>query len=164
MKKRESQYWLTRFAFQRALACIYLVAFLIIANQFTVLVGSKGFLPADTFIKDASFWQAPSIFQLLHTDGVLTICGWLGVALSLIALTSVSERFGKWGSVLVWGTLWFLYLSFVNIGGRFYAFGSESVLLEAGFLAIFLGSRDQSVPTIGPGGACPRNRGVPGFP
>ena len=32
-------------------------------------------------------------------------------------------------------------LSFVNVGQTFYGFGWESMLLEAGFYAIFLGSR-----------------------
>ena len=36
--------------------------------------------------------------------------------------------------------LWLLYLSIVNVGQIFYGFGWESLLLEAGFLAIFLGN------------------------
>jgi hypothetical protein len=35
--------------------------------------------------------------------------------------------------------LWVLYLSIVNVGQTFYSFGWESMLLEAGFFAIFLG-------------------------
>jgi hypothetical protein len=42
--------------------------------------------------------------------------------------------------MLVWLTVWVLYLSVVNIGQQFYAFGWESILLEAGFLAVFLGN------------------------
>jgi hypothetical protein len=36
--------------------------------------------------------------------------------------------------------MWVLYLSFVNVGQTFYGFGWETLLLEAGFLAIFLGA------------------------
>src|SRR4029079_5006030 len=36
--------------------------------------------------------------------------------------------------------LWGLYQSIVNIGGTWYGFGWETLLLEAGFLAVFLGN------------------------
>ena len=39
----------------------------------------------------------------------------------------------------MWGLVWLLYLSFVNVGQTFYGFGWETLLLESGFLAIFLG-------------------------
>ena len=39
----------------------------------------------------------------------------------------------------VWALLWVLYLSIVNVGQIWYGFGWESLLLETGFLAIFLG-------------------------
>ena len=42
--------------------------------------------------------------------------------------------------------IWALYLSFVNVGQTFYGFGWESILLEAGFYAIFLGSA-RTAPT-----------------
>jgi hypothetical protein len=42
--------------------------------------------------------------------------------------------------MLVWFALWALYLSFVNVGSPFYGFVWETLLLEAGFLAIFLGN------------------------
>ncbi|MFB6242003.1 MAG: lipase maturation factor family protein [Candidatus Nanosalina sp.] len=38
-----------------------------------------------------------------------------------------------------WLVMWFLFLSFVNTGQKFYEHGWELILLEAGFLAIFLG-------------------------
>jgi hypothetical protein len=40
----------------------------------------------------------------------------------------------------VWFSLWVLYQSIVNVGGTFYGFGWETLTLEAGFLAIFLGN------------------------
>jgi len=43
--------------------------------------------------------------------------------------------------MLVWAILWGLYLSFVNVGQVFYGFGWKSILLEAGFYAMFLGSQ-----------------------
>ncbi len=40
----------------------------------------------------------------------------------------------------VFFALWFLYMSFVHVGQIFYGFGWEMLLLETGFLAIFLGT------------------------
>jgi hypothetical protein len=51
-------------------------------------------------------------------------------------------------SITVWSLLWVFYLSFMNVGQTFYSFGWESLLLEVGFLAIFLGSSDTSPPTV----------------
>jgi hypothetical protein len=42
---RPEDYWLVRFLFQRALAVIYLAAFLVAANQFRLLAGEDGLLP-----------------------------------------------------------------------------------------------------------------------
>src|SRR5207244_3026879 len=50
--------------------------------------------------------------------------------------------------MLVWFLLWVLYLSIVNIGQTFYAFGWESLLLEAGFFAIFLGPAGMAPPLV----------------
>jgi hypothetical protein len=44
--------------------------------------------------------------------------------------------------------MWLTYLSIVNVGQTWYSFGWESLLLECGFLAIFLGARDTAPPTI----------------
>lgn len=74
--------------------------------------------------------------------------GWLGVALSVFALSGRSEAYGIWVSVLTWALLWLLYLSYVNVGQTFYGFGWETLLLEAGFLTVFLGSNDTKVPVI----------------
>jgi hypothetical protein len=42
--------------------------------------------------------------------------------------------------MLVWAALWVAYLSFVNVGQAFYGFGWETLLVEAGFLSVFLGN------------------------
>jgi hypothetical protein len=44
--------------------------------------------------------------------------------------------------------LWALYLSIVNVGQRWYSFGWESLLLEVGFLAIFLGNDSVDPPLL----------------
>src|SRR6185369_9782785 len=44
--------------------------------------------------------------------------------------------------------MWVFYLSFVNVGQTWYSFGWETLLLETGFLAIFLGARHVAPPVI----------------
>jgi Lipase maturation factor len=44
--------------------------------------------------------------------------------------------------------MWALYLSVVNVGQTFYGFGWETLLLEAGFLAVFLGPAGTAPPTL----------------
>ena len=134
-----SRYWLTRWLFQRSLALVYLTAFLAMLSQFTPLLVEHGLLPVPQFVAQGSFWAAPSLFFWLPQDTAFTTCGWLGLGLALVALSGYSERYGIGVSMGVWTALWMLYLSFVNVGKVFYAFGWESVLLEAGFFAIFLG-------------------------
>lgn len=51
-----------------------------------------------------------------------------------------------WISIAVWSLLYLLYLSIMNVGQVFYGFGWESMLLEAGFLAILLGTNRMAVP------------------
>jgi hypothetical protein len=132
-------YWLTRFLFQRSLALIYLIAFLVALNQFRPLLGERGLLPVPLFLKRVSFGEAPSLFFLHYSDRFVMLLALGGIALSLFALGGFSERFGTATSATTWGLLWLFYLSFVNVGQTFYSFGWESMLLEAGFLAIFLG-------------------------
>ena len=51
-------------------------------------------------------------------------------------------------SVAVWLAMWALYLSIVNVGQAFYGFGWETLLLEAGFLAVLLGPAGTAPPTL----------------
>jgi len=133
-------YWITRLVFQRGLALVYLIAFLAVLHQFKPLLGERGLLPVPEFVKSVSFWNAPSIFHWFPKDIAFTFFGYLGVALALFALSGYSERFGNGVSAAVWALLWVLYLSYVNVGQTFFAFGWESLLVETGFYAIFLGS------------------------
>src|SRR3954447_7130252 len=133
-------YWLTRTLFQRSLAIIYLVAFLNAVNQFKPLLGERGLLPVTSWIREVPFRESPSLFYFAPRDVAFTIAAWLGVLLSCAAITGVSERYSTWISALTWALLWVLYISFVNVGQTFYGFGWESILLEAGFYSIFLGS------------------------
>lgn len=145
---QDSHYWLTRFCFQRFLGLVYGIGFLIAIYQFRPLLGEHGLLPAKLFVKRIDFWSSPSLFWFNPSDRMTSAAAWAGLLLSIAAFTGLSEKFGILVSGLVWFLLWVLYLSFVNVGQTFYGFGWESLLLETGFLAIFLGSSDTSPPAV----------------
>jgi hypothetical protein len=132
-------YWYSRFVFERALALIYLVAFLCAVNQFVPLLGEHGLLPVSRFVRFVPFRAAPSVFFFIHSDIAYRTAAWSGVALSCLAFSGYAQQRTAM-SMSVWAALWLLYLSFVNVGQTFYAFGWESLLLETGFFAIFAGS------------------------
>jgi hypothetical protein len=136
-------YWLTRFVFERALGAIYLIAFLVAVNQFRPLLGERGLLPAPEFIRAVPFRASPTLFHLIgYSDRRLLAVAWAGVALSVVAMLGLLDGVGytiPFASTVIFALLWILYLSIVNIGQTFYSFGWESLLLETGFLAIFLG-------------------------
>jgi hypothetical protein len=123
-------YWYSRFVFERALALIYLIAFVCAANQFVPLLGERGLLPISRFIQVVPFRVAPSLFYALSSDGAIRTAAWLGVGLSGLVLTGYPQQWGTAISAALWAALWILYLSFVNVGQTFYAFGWESLLLE----------------------------------
>ena len=141
-------YWLTRLVFQRALGIVYLIAFLCALNQFRPLLGEHGLLPVPAFIKQTTFRESPSLFFLAPKDWAFTTAAWIGIALSCVVIAGLADRRYSWLNALVWFILWALYISFVNVGQTFYAFGWESILLEAGFFAIFLGSRQMAPPLV----------------
>jgi hypothetical protein len=141
-------YEVTRFVFQRALGIIYFVAFLIFLNQGPALIGERGLLPAQLVLKKISFWNLPSLFHLRFSDQWMRAVGCLGIGLSVLVISGYSQDSGLIVSILVWLLLWVLYLSIVNIGQEFYGFGWETLLLESGFVAIFLG--DNGTPVFLP--------------
>jgi Lipase maturation factor len=131
--------WLVRLVLQRAMAALYLIAFVVVLRQFKPLLGERGLLPVPAFLKRVRFIEAPSLFCWRYSDRLLQCVAWTGVALSAIALLGLSERGPIWLSITVWLVLYFLYLSVVNVGQKFYGFGWESMLLEAGFFTTFMG-------------------------
>lgn len=135
-----SEYWYSRWLFERALAVIYLVAFIAAAQQFVPLLGEHGLEPVGRWVQAVPFLASPSLFYLSPTDDVFRTGAWLGVALSIVALSSLPQQVGAVASAAVWTALWLLYLSFVNIGQTFYGFGWETLLCEVGFVTIFAGA------------------------
>ena len=133
-------YWLTRLVMQRALGVVYLIAFLVAVNQFRPLLGERGLLPVPRFLRHVTFLEAPSLFHVHYSDRLLMAVAWAGVALSAAVVVGLPDVAPVWVAMPVWFALWALYQSIVNVGQVFYGFGWESLLLEGGFLAIFLAS------------------------
>lgn len=146
-------FWLVRAVLLRGLGLIYAVAFLILVRQGEALLGAQGILPVAEFLdrvagqlgsRGAGFWRLPSLFWLSASDAWLQGGAWLG----FLGALAVLAGFGN-GPLL--GLLWALYLSFTHVGQIFYGYGWDSLLCEAGFLAIFL------APAWRPGELAARN-------
>jgi hypothetical protein len=128
----------TRELFLRALGFIYAVAFGSLAWQLIPLLGRAGVLPAAAYLArvraaGGTFFDTPTLFWWSACDGLMRVACALGLLLSLALLAGLHHA-----AVLL--ILWAIYLSFVHVGQIFYGYGWEILLLEAGFLAIFLGS------------------------
>ena len=134
-----SDYWLARLVLERGIGAIYFVAFLVALNQFTPLLGERGLLPVPRFLEYVPFRASPSLFHLRYSDRLARTVAWVGVTTSALVVSGVPEGWPLPLEMLAWVVLWALYLSIVNVGQTFYSFGWETLLLEAGFLAIFLG-------------------------
>jgi hypothetical protein len=137
-RPRRQTYWLARFIFIRGMGFVYFFAFVTAALQVIPLLGNKGLLPIDLFVERIAqdsllqtFMSNPSLFVFTHSDPLLVLIAWFGAVLSLAVL------FGFANSIILF-ILWFLYLSYVNVGQLFYGFGWEIQLCEIGFLAIFM--------------------------
>jgi Lipase maturation factor len=143
-----SRYWYSRWLFERGLAAIYLIGFLVVVNQFVPLLGERGLLPVSRFVREVPFRVTPSLFYLFPTDRAFRLAGWFGVVLSILALSNLPQRVNGISSAVVWALLWVLYLSFINVGQTFYGFGWESLLVEAGFFTIFAGASGTAPPVI----------------
>jgi uncharacterized membrane protein YphA (DoxX/SURF4 family) len=134
----KAQFFLTTWLYLRGLAVIYFFAFLSLSVQMIGLFGSDGILPAASFLKMVAanlgperFWLLPTIFWLNCSDFLLVAVCVAGMFLSIAAFFGI-------GSLCCFIALWILYLSLLNIGQDFLSFQWDALLMEAGFLAIFI--------------------------
>ena len=118
----------------------YFFAFLSLLPQIPGLYGSGGILPAQNLLTratealgpTAAFWALPSLTWIFGASNT---------SLHLIATTGLI-----FSALLTFGLLrpisaavaWLCWLSFVNIGQDFLSFQWDTLLLETGFLVIFL--------------------------
>jgi hypothetical protein len=141
------EYWLGRLILERGTAIVYVFAFVAAARQFPALIGEHGLLPVPRYLARHSFIRTPSIFHLHYSDRFFATVAWLGAALAAGMAAGLADMVPLWMAVLLWLLLWVGYLSIVNVGQTWYLFGWESLMLEMGFLAIFLGN-DRIAPPL----------------
>ncbi len=134
----------TQWIFLRLLAITYAVAFASLGVQITGLIGANGILPLHDYLGAAArafgatrFFAVPSVFWWNSSDEVLRGVCWAGVAFSAVLFAGKLPRL-----MLVFQFV--LYLSLCASGQDFLTFQWDALLLEASFLAIFLG-RSRSV-------------------
>ena len=139
-------YEFARQVLQRGIAAVYLIAFISAANQFPALLGEHGLLPAPRFLERVRGRGIPTIFRWHYSDRFLLAVAWSGAAVAALLVAGLPQAGPPWLPLAAFVLIWFLYLSIVNIGQTFYGFGWESLLLEAGFLAAFLGSNEVAPP------------------
>ncbi|MFD8506050.1 lipase maturation factor family protein [Streptomyces sp. NPDC059687] len=142
------EYWLGRLVFQRALAVVYLFAFLSAALQFRALIGERGILPVPRHLARMPFKHAPSVFHLHYSDRFFAAWSWAGCTVSVALVAGLDSQLPLWAGMVLWLALWAMYLSIVNVGQTWYSFGWESLLLEVGFLAAFLGNDKVAPPVV----------------
>ncbi len=125
--------------FLRTLGVVYLSAFASFAVQAQGLIGSHGISPVAEFLQSlrkyygAVYWQVPTVFWLNAGDGTINAVCITGICLSVLLFLGV-----RWPILRV--ALFVLYLSLVTAGQEFMGYQWDALLLEAGFLAIVLGS------------------------
>lgn len=124
--------------FIRLLGLVYLFAFASLWTQIAGLIGHDGILPVDRFLPAArahfganAAHYFPTLFWLNSSDTALKLVCAAGGALSLLLILGAAPT-----PILV--CLWALYLSLTTAGQDFLGFQWDILLLETGFLAIFL--------------------------
>jgi predicted DCC family thiol-disulfide oxidoreductase YuxK len=133
-----SSYFLSRQIFLRSLGLVYLIAFASLWVQVDGLIGSDGILPVGTFLKAVyanyatqGYWLVPTLCWLNPSNASLHfLCGG-GMVAALLVIVGILQL-----PALV--ALWAFYLSLATAGQAFLGFQWDALLLEAGFLAIFL--------------------------
>ena len=141
-------YWFARLVFERGLAAIYLIAFAVAGRQFRGLLGTGGLLPIPRYLRRVTFRARPSLFHFRYSDRLFALVAWSGGVLAAAMVAGLGDAVPLWGAMLAWLVLWGLYLSIVNVGQLWYGFGWEALLLEAGFLTIFLGNSRSPPPVL----------------
>lgn len=129
---------LTSWLFIKLLAAIYFTAFLSLAVQIPGLIGSNGIMPFNEYLEYAfqqrgyqAFLFRPTLFWLNASDFAMQFVAYAGCVLSVVLFFGYRQR-----TVLI--LLFAFYLSLFHAGQTFLMFQWDTLLLEAGFLAIFL--------------------------
>jgi predicted DCC family thiol-disulfide oxidoreductase YuxK len=128
--------------FARAIALIYLFAFVSFGRQVRGLIGADGIQPVTEFFTEVirqlgphPFWQVPTVFWWIHSELGLESIVWGGAVIAGVAAIGRPHTSGQKAAFVL---LFIYYLSIVNAGQIFMSYQWDYLLLETGFLAIFL--------------------------
>jgi lipase maturation factor 1 len=130
-------HFVARWLFLRAIGLIYFSAFYALLFQVRGLIGSQGILPAADYLNAvrslgaARFWYAPTLLWISGSDHLLMGICWGGLIASVILVANIWPRM----MLLV---CFVCFLSFVSAAQDFSGYQSDGMLLEAGFLSLFL--------------------------
>jgi predicted DCC family thiol-disulfide oxidoreductase YuxK len=154
--RRPTYFWARRW-FLRALGVIYLIAFVSLWVQLDGLFGSNGMSPVNQFLPAAhaqlggqAYAVLPTLCWFNSSDVFLHFLSGSGIAFALLLVFGIAPAF----SLLA---LFVFYLSLTIAGQVFFNFQWDVLLLETGFLSIFLAPwrlwpRESS---LGPGSSVP---------
>ena len=129
--------------FLRLLGVVYLVAFVSLWTQIDGLVGDHGILPAEDYLDAVQrhfsqqhlpaspMWHVPTLAWISPHDWFLNLLCGAGTLLSLMLILGILPI-----PALI--LLWIAYLSLVHAGQVFLLFQWDILLLETGFLSIFM--------------------------
>jgi predicted DCC family thiol-disulfide oxidoreductase YuxK len=133
-----STYARASWLFLRLLGIVYLIAFWSLGVQILGLSGHNGILPADRYMASARtlrgldrFWLLPTLAWAGAGDASLRAMCIGGAALAALLVAGVLPS-------VVLPLLWLIYLSLSVVCRDFLSYQWDVLLLEAGFLAIFL--------------------------
>ena len=142
------QFRATSWLFLRLLALIYLGAFISFGVQADGLIGSDGILPLKYYLEaitkqvgNDAWHLAPNLFWFNSGDTAIRAAWIAGCACAVMLLSGLLPR-------IALACLFVLYLSVFYAGQTFMSFQWDLLLLEAGFLAIFLPGGSRIVPWL----------------
>ncbi|MDG0817780.1 lipase maturation factor family protein [Bdellovibrio svalbardensis] len=122
----------------KSLALSYFIAFLSLLPQVLGLYGRQGILSIDhlLYLLDSEmgserFFHMPSLFWILSSDSAIRFVCFLGMFAASLAFLGFSQ---SWMFLICW----LCYLSFVSCGQNFLSYQWDSLLLEFGFLGLFM--------------------------
>jgi len=132
-----ANHFIARWLFLRALGLIYFSAFFALLFQVRGLIGSQGILPAADYLKVVRglgvlrFWYTPTLLWFSSNDRLLMALCWIGLIASIVLVANVWPR-------AMLAVCFLCFLSFVSAAQDFSGYQSDGMLLEAGFLSLFL--------------------------
>lgn len=141
------EYGFARQVLQRGIAALYFIALVSSLNQFPALLGERGLLPVPAYLARIGGRPGrPTMFRWHYSDRMLRSVCWAGIGIAAALMVGLPQAGPPWLPMVAFLALWLLYMSIVNVGQTFYAFGWEMLLLEAGFTVAFLGSEQVPPP------------------